>query len=214
MELKNLWKEYDRRIEEAKTINLKTFEFLQTQKAKSKLNALSTFKKWVIFAGILWIAFLVFLIVNSLAISKIYFVLSLSAIVIFNIIAVAVYIKHVILIHEIDNSESLIEAQQKTAELQASTLQITRILFLQTPFYSTFFWSQGMINSNPTAFFLISVPVALLFCFASFWLYRNINYKNVDKKWFKILFGSSEWTSVVKAIQFMKEIEDFKRESM
>ena len=38
-------------------INFKTFEYLQTEKAKSKLNSLSTYKKWVIFGGILWVAF-------------------------------------------------------------------------------------------------------------------------------------------------------------
>ena len=221
LELKNLWKEYDRKIEEAKILNMqawalhiKTYEYLQTEKAKSKLNSLSGFKKRVIFAGIIWIAFLLFLIVKSLEFSKIFFVCSLSAIVVFNIIAIVVYIRHIILINEIDNTESLVEAQEKTAKLQASTLQITRILFLQTPFYSTFFWSQAMIHANPAAFLLISVPITLFFVFASGWLYRNINYKNADKKWFRILFGSKEWTSVVKAINFMKEIEEFRKETV
>jgi len=219
IELKNIWKEYDRKIEETKLINMqswalnfKTFEYVQTEKAKSKLNSLSTLKKWMIFGGILWIAFLLFLVVNSLEISKIFFVISLLAIIIFNLFGIVVYIKQVLLINEIDNSENLIEVQQKTSKLQASTLQIARIMFAQSPFYTTFFWSPQMIASSWTAFFLISLPVTLLFVFASIWLYRNINYKNADKKWFKILFSSKEWTSVIKAIKFMNEIEDFKRE--
>ncbi len=219
IELKNIWKEYDRKIEEAKLINMqswvinfKTFEYLQTEKAKSKLNSLGTLKKWMIFGGILWLAFLMFLVLSSLALWKIFFVISLSAVIVFNVVGIMVYIKQVVLINEIDNSENLIEVQQKTSELQASTLQIARILFAQSPFYTTFFWTPQMIASNWTAFFLISLPVTLLFVFASIWLYRNINYKNADKKWFKILFSSKEWTSVIKAIKFMKEIEDFKRE--
>ena len=221
IELKNIWKEYDRKIEETKLINMqswalnfKTFEYLQTEKAKSKLNALSFYKKRVIFIGILWIAFLLFLVLNSLAMSKIFFVISLSAIIVFNIVAIIFYIKQIILINEIDNSENLIEVQQKTSELQASTLQIARILFAQSPFYTTFFWSPQMIASSWTAFFLISLPVTLFFVFASIWLYKNINYKNADKKWFKILFSSKEWTSVIKAIKFMKEIEGFKKEAI
>src|SRR5580704_4226917 len=111
IELKNIWKEYDRKIEETKLINMqswalnfKTFEYLQTEKAKSKLNTLSAYKKRVIFAGILWVAFLLFLIVNSIGLPKIFFVISLSAIVVFNIIAIAFYIKQIVLISEIDNS--------------------------------------------------------------------------------------------------------------
>ena len=69
-----------------------------------------------------------------------------------------------------------------------------------------------MIASNWTAFFLISLPITLFFVFVSIWLYKNINYKNADKKWLKILFSGKEWTSVIKAVKFMKEIEDFKRE--
>jgi len=195
-------------------LNIRTYEDLQTQKAKSKLNSLGSFKKRVIIAGVLLIAFLLFLILNSLKLSNIFFVSSLSAIVVFNIIAIVVYIRQILLINDIDNSESLTEAQEKTAKLQASTLQITRILFLQTPFYSTFFWNPEMITSNPVKFFLITLPVSLLFLFLSIWLFRNINYKNMEKKWFRVLFGSSEWTSVVQAIKFMNEIEEFKKETL
>ncbi len=219
IELKNIWHEYDKKIEEAKilnlqswVVNLQTFEHLQSQKAKSKLNALSTWKKWMIFMGIIWIAFLIFLIFNSLEFSKIFFVTSAGAIAIFNIIAVAMYIKHTILINEIDNSESLIETQKKLAALQTSTLKVVRILFLQSPFYTTFWWSPQMIAADPVAFWLISVPVTVFFIFLSGWLYKNISYKNAHKKWFKILFSSKEWTSVTKAMKYLNEIDEFKKE--
>lgn len=219
LELKNIWKEYDKKIEEAKilnlqswVVNLQTFEHLQTQKAKSKLNGVSTRKKWMIFLGIAWIAFLVFLLFNSLQFSKIFFAFSIGAITIFNIIAVVTYIKHTVLISEIDNSESLVETQKKLAELQTSTLQITRILFLQTPFYCTFSWSQLWITGSPVSFWLISFPITIFFIWLSLWLYKNISYKNVNKKWFKILFSGKEWTSVTKAMQYLNEIDEFKKE--
>ena len=219
IELKNMWKEYEKKIEEARilnlqswVVNLKTFEHLQSQKVKSKLNTLSSQKKWMIFFGIAWVIFLIFLIYNSLDISKIFFVISISAIALFNIYAVIIYIKHTIIIKEIDNSESLVETQKKLAALQTSTLNIPRILFLQTPFYSTFFWSSEWITSAPFSFWFIAVPITLIFVAISVWLYRNISYKNANKKWFKILFSSKEWTSVVKATEYLNEIDEFKKE--
>lgn len=218
-ELKNMWKEYDRKIEESKilnlqswVLNLQSFEYMKTEKAKSKLNALSRQKKWMIALGFIWLFFLAFLIVNSLEFSKIFFVISVGCIAVFTLIAIVTYIRHVVLIDEIDNSESLIETQEKTAKLQSSTLQTGRILFLQTPFYSTFFWSQQMITDAPLAFWMISFPVAIFFVWLSVWLYRNISFKNVNKKWFKILFSSSEWTSVTKAMKYLNEIDEFKKE--
>lgn len=219
MELQNIWKAYDRKLEEARVLNLqswalnfKSFEAIQTQKAKSKLNSLGRFKTWVIVIGILWVAFLGFLIYHSLTFSKIFFVLSAGMIALFNVFAIIVYIQHVVWIRQIDNSESVVDVQQKAAKLQTSTLQIVRILFLQMPFYTTWWFTPQMVTSGDLKFWLITIPITLLFTFLSIWLYRNINYKNADKKWFKILFNSPEWTSVAKAIQFVKEIEDYKND--
>ncbi len=219
MELQNIWKAYDQKLEEARVLNLqswalnfKSFEAIQTQKAKSKLNSLGRFKTWAIVAGMLWVAFLAFLIYHSFTFSKIFFVLSAGIIALTTLIAVIVYIQHVIWIRQIDNSESVVEVQKKAAKLQTSTLQIVRILFLQMPFYTTFWFTPQMVMSGDVKFWFISFPIVLLFSFFSIWLYRNINFRNVNKKWFKILFNSPEWTSVAKAIQFVKEIEDYKND--
>jgi hypothetical protein len=219
LELKNIWKEYDRKIEEAKilnlqswVLNLQSFEYLQTQKAKSKLNALSSFKKWMIFLGIVWILFLVLLFVNSLWLSKVFFAASVGIILLFNFFAVIIYIKHTLLINEIDNSESLLETQQKIGELQASTLKSTRILFLQTPFYSTFFWSSQWISHSPQSFWVIAFPITLLLTILSVCLYRSLTFKNVNKKWFKALLGGKEWTSITKALNLLNEINEYKNE--
>jgi hypothetical protein len=217
LELNQLWGQYNQQIEKANILNLQawvlqlqTFEYLQTEKAKSRLHALGGFKKRVIVLGVLWVLFLVFLLVNSLAWPKIFFVISVAAILGFNIYAIVVYIRHTLLIQEIDNSESLIDVQEKTARLKASTLQVARILFLQAPFYCTFYWNvQWMMHD--AGFWLIAFPVALLFALLSIWLYRNINLQNVNKRWFKVLFSSREWTSVIRAMDYLKEIEEYKK---
>ncbi|MBN9382985.1 MAG: hypothetical protein J0H74_19670 [Chitinophagaceae bacterium] len=221
LELGELWKQYNQKIERANILNLQswvlqlqTFEYLQTEKARSRLNALSRWKKWMIALGLLWVLFLVFLVAGSLAWSKIFFVVSVAAILGFNIYAVLVYIYHTVLIAAIDNSESLMEVQEKTARLKTSTLQATRILFLQTPFYATFFWSFQWIRESPVSFWLITFPIALLLTVGAVWLYRNIHPGNSDKKWFKLLFSGKEWTSVIRAMDYLKEIEEYKKNNI
>jgi hypothetical protein len=218
-ELKNIWKEYDQKIAESKilnmqswVLNLQSFEYIQQDKARRKLNALSKYKQWMVFFGILWALFLVFLVVNSLEYQKIFFVISAGSIAVFTIIAIIVYLKHVYLINQIDNTESVVTAIEKTASLQKSTLGVTRILFLQSPFYCTFWWTPHMIHDAPLAFWFISFPIAMLFAGLSLWLYRNISYKNMHKKWFTILFSGKEWTSVIKAMQYLDEVAEFKKD--
>ena len=159
VELKNLWKSYDQQLEQAKLLNLQSWvlniqtkESIQLMKAKSKLNRLARFKSRVAAIGIIWIGFLLLLIYHSFTYQKISFVISASIIVLFNVIAVIVYIKHILIIHEIDNAESVVEAQEKTAKLQTSTLQIGRILFLQTPFYTTWYYSPAWIAQADWSF--------------------------------------------------------------
>lgn len=218
MELKNVWKSYENQLEQARilnlqswVLNLETKQSVQLMKAKTKLNRLARLKSWMVVAGIAWIAALLFLILNSLEWKKLFFVLSLSMIVLFTIVAVVVYIYHVRLIRSIDNSESIVEAQEKTAKLQSSSLQVVRILFLQMPFYTTWFYTWNQVTEPDPRFWLISFPITLFFVYLSLWLYRNINYKNINKRWFRFLFNGPEWTPIMKAMSFMQEIEEFKK---
>ena len=219
-QLEVLLESYNHRLEEARVLNLqswvlnyKCYEELQTQKAKSKLKTLIAVKLIVMLLGILWVLFVGYLIYHSLEISKIFFVISAGAIMIITAAAVFVYGYHLVLLRKINNTASVIKNQELIARLQFSTINITRILFLQMPFYCTFWWSIQMIQDEPAAFWFISFPVAVIFLLGSLWLYKNISFKNVNKRWFKILFNSPEWYLLTKANDMLKEIEDFKKES-
>ena len=217
-ELKNLFETYNQKLEEAKVLNLQSwvlnlqcFENLQKQKAKSKLKSLINFKIVAAILGILWVCFLGYLLYYSLEISRIFFSISLAAIILITLIAVIVYLYHIVLINKINNGENVLKAQETIAHLKLSTINITRILFLQAPFYCTLSWNGEMMTNAPAAFWLISFPIALLFTFASLWLYKNINMKNANKKWFRILFNSPEWISLIKANDLLQEIDSFKK---
>ena len=217
-QLNQLLASYNQQLEEAKVLNLqswvlnyKCFETMQTQKAKSKLRNLVSFKIIAIVIGILWVSFLGYLLYYSLEMSKIFFVISAGAIILITSAAIFVYAYHIVLIIQINNSESVLKTQETIARLQLSTINIVRILFLQAPFYCTFWWSSKIIKESLPAFWLISVPVALLFTIGSLWLYKNISLKNMHKKWFKILFNSPEWTTLSKAAAFLEEIDNFKK---
>lgn len=218
LELKSLLATYNQKLEQATVLslqswalNLKCIEDLQKQKAKSKLRSLIAFKLMAVALGVIWLLFLGNLFFFSLDTSKIFFTISVGAIFVTNLVAIIIYVNHIVEINKINNSESVIKAQETIARLKLSTINISRILFLQTPFYCTFWWSISMIVSHPRAFWLISVPVALGLALASFWLYRNISIKNAGKNWFKMVFNSPEWKNLVKANDFLEEIESFKK---
>ena len=218
-QLENILESYNQKLEQARVLNrqswvlnLQCFETLQKNKTETKLKSLINFKLFAVGLGILWMFFLCYIFYFSLGKASVFFIISCAAIILFTTFAIAVYLHHVNLISKINNSASVVIAQERITKLKLSTLNVTRILFLQAPFYCTFWWTTKMIVDSPLSFWLISFPVALLFTFASIWLYRNISIKNVNKKWFKILFNSPEWNSLIYANSFLEEINSFKKE--
>lgn len=206
--LKNLWKAQEEKLDRTMKINLHLLESLQKQKAASKLDSLAKFKLWAVIAGIVWVLFLGLLVWGN-QFKNPFFGISVSAIALFSVIAIIVYIKHVVLIRQLDYSNSITETQKKLTQLQSSTFNIGRFLWLQMPFYTTFFWSREMISGS-SKFWFIAVPITAMFTLAAIWLYKNIRPDNLDNRFVNVLAKSSpEYTSVVKARNFLNEIEEF-----
>jgi hypothetical protein len=191
-------------------LNLDCIIAMQTRKAKSALTSVAIIKVIAVLLGFLWIGLLGVFGFTALKAGNIFFAVSAGAVILITVIAIAVYIQHIVLIGQIKYSDNITYTQKKLATLQTSTLQITRILFLQLPFYSTWFLTPALLQNASITLLIIQITITLLLAFLAIWLYRNISFKNSDKRWFKFLFGDSEWTSVTKAITFIKEIDDFK----
>ena len=92
------------------------------------------------------------------------------------------------------------------------TAWVARILLLQLPAWTTFYWSMDLIKSGHLPYIFLNSVVTLLAIAVSLWLFINIRYENREKKWFKLIFEGKEWTPVIKAIELHKEIEAFERE--
>ena len=102
------------------------------------------------------------------------------------------------------------QTQKMLATLQLSTIKTARILVLQTPFYTTWFWSAQWIKSD-AIFWLVPFPATILFKLLAMWLYKNITVKNIENKKLQWLFSGPEFSYIVKAKLFLDEIETFRK---
>jgi len=209
MTLKNLWKAQDEKLDRTMKLNLFMLESMQKQKAASKLNSLARLKLFAVILGIVWALFLGVLIYGN-QLRNIYFTVSVGMIMLITIAAIIAYIRHIVLIKELDYSQSITDTQKKLAKLQASTFR-NRFILLQTPFYTTFFWSTEMIQASLIKFCLIAVPITLLFTVLTIWLYKNLTPLKMHKKWVSYLLKNDpEQKPVIQAQRFLNEIEEFK----
>lgn len=102
------------------------------------------------------------------------------------------------------------QTQKMLGTLQLSTIKTVRILVLQTPFYTTWFWSAKWIKSD-AIFWLVPFPATILFKLLAMWLYKNITVKNIENKKLQSLFSGPEFSYIVKAKLFLEEIETFRK---
>ena len=163
-------------------LNMDCIITVQTQKAKSKLTSVAIIKVLGILLGLLWVWLLGSLGFAAYIVGNVFFAVSAGIVMLISIIAIIVYIKHLVLIAQIKESDTITYTQRKLAELQTSTLKITRVLFLQMPFYSTWFITPTLLANAGTAWLVIQVVITASLTFLSIWLYRNISFKNANKK--------------------------------
>lgn len=210
--IQKLWKAQDEKLDRIMKANLFIIESMQKQKAQSKLKSLARIKITAVVLGILWSLFLGILIWGN-QLQNMYFTVSVGMIMLITIAAVIAYINHISLINSIDYSQSITETQKKLARLQASTFN-NRFIILQLPFYTTFFWSTGMIQASLVKFCLIAVPITLIFIILTIWLYRNLTPLKMHKKWVGYLLKNDpEQKPIIQSQKFLTEIEEFKTAS-
>jgi hypothetical protein len=90
---------------------------------------------------------------------------------------------------------------------------VARLLFLQLPVWTTFYWNESMLENGNVVLYILQIVVTLLFTFLAVWLFRNIKYKNRDKKWFRLIFNGEEWNPVIKSLELLSQINEYRNEN-
>jgi hypothetical protein len=86
-------------------------------------------------------------------------------------------------------------------------------MFLQLPVWTTFWWNETMLTDwNFLQWSILSLYTGS-FTFVALWLFFNIKYENRDKKWFKFIFNGKEWTPLMKSMELLEQVEEYKNES-
>lgn len=216
IELINIWKAQNAKIEKTLAINELLLKELTNNKARSSLKSLITLKTAGIIAFILYILILSYVLVYAFAhysSALNYFIVSISAITLVNVKGLADYIKHLFWANTINYDGSIMEIQQQLSRLQVSIINHAKGMCLQIPFYTTFYLSSKWFpHEVGFSYIIFQAIITGSFVFFAYWLYKNHKPENLDKKWFRNLIAGSGGKSVIKVMGFYSEIEDFKKD--
>jgi glucan phosphoethanolaminetransferase (alkaline phosphatase superfamily) len=206
-----MWKEYDVKLEKSLRLNLRLFQEVQSQKARSALRSLTVSRVIGIVIGILYVVLLVFAFwyVRTQPVMAV----SFAVFIICSVIAIGMYIRELGVIRTISYGGNIVDTQQKLAGIQSSIIWTLRICWVQLPFWSTFFVSNELLRKGGREFLAIEIPIVLSLTIAAVVLYRNITVENLHtKKWITWWIRGTGIKAVTRAMEFMQEIEEFKKE--
>ncbi len=210
-----LWKEHYEKIDQSLSINKQLLKETLNIKAQSALKSLMKLKTRGIISLIIYLVVLgivLFYAISHYSSAANYFIISMTVIFLINIRALYDYIKHLVWTNNINYDGSVTEIQQKLTKLQLSIFKHSRVMVLQFPFWTTFYLSDKWFpQSVGWGYYVFQFLLTTSFTWLAYWLYKNQTIANANKKWLKTLIAGSGGKAVMKALEFYKDIEQFKQ---
>ena len=214
LEIKKLWQTTNDKLERSFVIDKKNTEEITHMKVYSLLGSMKPIKFFALLVGVLWVG------IGGIALSSIYlnsfneankfFLFSASIQVGLSAMALFVYLYQLITIYQVDITDPILRTQEKLSNLKMSTLWVTRLLFLQLPVWTTFWWNETMLTDWNTLQWIVTLFFTFSFTLIAIWLFFNIKYENRNKKWFRLIFSGKEWTPLMKSMELLEQVEEYK----
>jgi hypothetical protein len=211
-EFQQIWKAYDVKLEKSLQLNLRLLQEVQSQKARSVLRSFIATRVIGIGIGMIYLALLViaFWYVRTQPVMAV----SFGVFIVCTVIAIGEYMREIGVIRGISYGENIVDTQQKLAAIQGSIIRTLQISWVQLPFWSTFFVSNELLRKGGREFWMIQIIITLSLTILAVILYKNITIENAQKKkWVKGMIRGAGIKSLTRAMEFMQEIEDFKKEN-
>jgi len=213
-EIKSMWQAHEMKLEKTLKLNLHCLAMIQSQKVKSKLSPLLWQRIIEVVLHIVVIWWLVGFLYNHL--KQWGYVLSALSLIAFYIVAFINCVKQIIIIRQIDYSNDVLHLQSSLEKLQVHVVNYMRLTFLVFPTYLAYpiiaceaFLGVDLLQHLHGNWWKAQIIFCMLLVPVSIWLYKEISYKNIHKKWVKFIIGMAG-NRVLESMEFLKELETLK----
>jgi hypothetical protein len=211
-DLKYLWQTGNEQIAISQKSDKTSLDKLTKRNVSHFLSSMKPIKIFTLLVGLLWVFsigyVLIKLSINAYDQVSLYFLYSAYFQVMLTAVAVILYIIQLSTIYSIDFNKPVVILQKTLIKLKASTLNITKILILQLPFWTTFYWNESMFKNGTLPLFILQGAVTISFTYLSLWLFFHLKFENADKWWFKLLLQGKEWEPLITSINILNEMEE------
>lgn len=211
-DLKYLWQTSNEQIAISQKSDKTSLDKLTKRNVSHFLSSMKPIKIFTLLVGLLWVFgigyVLIKLTINAYEQVSLYFLYSAYFQVMLTAMAVILYIIQLSTLYSIDFNKPVVILQKTLIKLKASTLNATRILILQLPFWTTFYWNESMFENGTLPLFIFQGAVTISFTYMAIWLFFHLKIENADKWWFKLLLQGKEWEPLITSIVILNDMEE------
>src|SRR5579871_138582 len=224
-DLKAMWQSNDVKLEKSLKLNEQNIELIQSQKVASKLAPLYRQRMIeCIFHSIAIVLLIAFLFKN---ITQFPYAISAIALLAFYIATFINALNQINLINKMDFNKDFVTMKSSLVMLQTHIINYAKLAILFIPAFLSYptiitkvikdfdikaladfdiiAKSNGSWWTTQMVAFVILIPIGI-------WFYKQVTYKNLDKKWVKNFIQKSSGTRVTKALEFLKELQSLKQD--
>lgn len=209
-ELLDLWQTYDQKLEKVLSLNQEMVYEITKNKFNTMLNKLKLPKRMMLLIGIPYTLMLYFITFIAYQAGAVFVTLGFGAIcLIMNIIMIS-YCYHLVLIHQMNHSEEIIEVQKKLAHLKLSSFRTARWATLQLPFWSICWMSLDALKGSPFLYGGINLVIFLGLAYLAYWLYQQLELENQSSWVSRLLLSGREWEPIIKSSKILEQLKEYK----
>jgi hypothetical protein len=224
-ELKTMWLSNNAKLEKSLKLNEQNIELIQTKKVASKLTPL--YRQRVIeciFHSIAIVLLIGFLFKNM---AEFPYAISAIALLAFYLTTFINAIKQIKLIKNIDFNKDLATMQSSLVMLQTHIINYAKLAILFIPTFLAYptiitkvikdfdikaLADFDIIAKSNGSWWTLELVALIILVPLGIWFYKEVSYKNMDKKWVKNFIQKSSGTRVTKALEFLKELQRLKHD--
>ncbi|MGK0316506.1 MAG: hypothetical protein ACI86M_002741 [Saprospiraceae bacterium] len=215
-ELKKILAAYDTKLDKKLSLNVASFKNISLDKSEKNTQTILKYRIIEIVALSVFALFMGNYITSNWNQSH----LAISGIIVgvFTLIALSGSIGQVVLLQQIDFAKPIVDIRKKIELVNSHGLLFLKLMFLSTPIWWSYIvvGSDSLFNidlySHMDADFVIKyLMVNSLLIIPLVWFLNKLTYKNLHTTWVRKTIGLFTGSKTMKALEFLKDIEEFER---
>ncbi len=222
-ELKEIWQAHETKLERATQLNLQTLEMVQSQRVRSALLPLLIKNQAILFLhGLTIIGLIGFIMFN---LSQLPYAVSGFVLLGYYVLLFVNTYHQIEAINQLEQGKDVLSMQRALARLKSHVLDFIRLSVLTIPAFLSFpvvvprafanldmnvFRDFDIIAHTHGTWWLVQLIAFAVLVPLGIWFYRQVRPNNTSKKWVKHIIENTSNKGVVRAIHYLKELEDIK----